>query len=305
MVHVLLDGKPVYSHIGDLILLRALTSVHLQSWNNMVMKTARFFKRLLTAGVTSTPDFMLRNIVRDTVHAWGVDRTGTFKPLVGSFKGTIKTMRKDADTVRMMAAGAAFHGGYSYGHDPGAGKLVVEKLIRKHGIDEDSILDTPKKLARFMKYGWDRWQDLGSSFENATRARLYEGVKAKGGTHLEAAYEAKDIMDYSMGGDWPAVRFLCETVPFFGARMTGLQRLGRGAYENPQGFLAKGAMVALASVLLYLNNRDREEFKELEHRDRDNYYHFFIGDQHFRMPKPFEIGGYLRDSAGTADRVRN
>ncbi len=290
VVHVLRDGKPVYYHVGDPLLLRSLTAVNAQSWNNMGMKAARFFKRLLTTGVTSTPDFMLRNIVRDTVHAWGVDRTGTFKPLVGSFKGAIKTMRKDEDTVKMMAAGAAFHGGYSYGHDPGAGKLVVEKLVKKHDIDESTILDTPKKLGKFMKYGWDRWQEFGSAFENATRARLYEGVKDKGGTHLEAAYEAKDIMDYSMGGDWPAIRFLCETVPFFGARMVGLHRLGRGAYENPQAFLTKGAMVALASVLLYLNNRDRDEFKELEHWDRDNYYHFFIGDKHFRMPKPFEIG---------------
>ncbi|MBI9110309.1 LPD38 domain-containing protein [Maridesulfovibrio ferrireducens] len=290
VVSVLRDGKPVYYHIADPLLLRALTSVNLKTWNNFGMKTARLFKRMLTTGVTSTPDFMIRNIVRDTVHAWGVDRTGTFVPVVGSFKGAIKTLSNDEDTVKMMAAGAAFHGGYAFGHDPAAAKLLVEKLVKKHKVDPDSILDTPKKLAKFAKLGWMKWQDLGSAFENATRARLYEGVKKKGGTHLEAAYEAKDIMDYSMGGDWLATRFLCETVPFFGARMVGLNRLGRGAYENPSGFMTKGAMVALASVLLYLNNRDREEFKELEHWDRDNYYHFFVEDKHFRMPKPFEIG---------------
>ena len=138
IVHVLRDGKPVYYHVGDPLLLRSLTAVNLQSWNNLGMKGARFFKRLLTTGVTSTPDFMLRNLVRDTVHAWGVDRTGHFVPVIGSFKGAIKTLRKDSDTVKMMAAGAAFHGGYSYGHDPGAGKLVVEKLVKKHDIDESS-----------------------------------------------------------------------------------------------------------------------------------------------------------------------
>ncbi|WP_031485682.1 LPD38 domain-containing protein [Maridesulfovibrio frigidus] len=290
VVSVLRDGKPVYYHIADPLLLRSLTSVNMQSWNNFGMKTARLFKRMLTTGITSTPDFMVRNLVRDTVHGWGVDRTGTFLPVVGSFKGAIKTLSKDEDTIKMMAAGAAFHGGYAFGHDPAAAKLLVEKLVKKHKIDRDSILDTPKKLANFAKLGWMKWQDLGSAFENATRARLYEGVKKKGGSHLEAAYEAKDIMDYSMGGDWLATRFLCETVPFFGARMVGLNRLGRGAYENPSGFMTKGAMVALASVLLYLNNRDREEFKGLEHWDRDNYYHFFVDEKHFRMPKPFEIG---------------
>jgi hypothetical protein len=84
-------------------------------------------------------------------------------------------------------------------------------------------------------------------------------------------------MDYSMGGDWPAIRLLCETVPFFGARLTGLHRLGRAAYENSKAFVMKGALVALASTALYLSNRD-------------NYYHFFTGGEHFRLPKPFEIG---------------
>ena len=290
VVSVLRDGKPVYYHIGDPLLLRALTSVNLKALDFFGMKAARVFKRMLTTGVTSTPDFMIRNIVRDTVHAWGVDRTGTFVPVVGSFKGAIKTLSNDEDTVKMMAAGAAFHGGYAFGHDPAAAKLVVEKLVKKHKIDPDSILDTPKKLAKFAKLGWMKWEALGAAFENATRAKLYEGVKKKGGTHLEAAYEAKDIMDYSMGGDWKVMRFMCETIPFFGARMVGLNRLGRGAYENPSGFMAKGALVALGSVLLYLNNRDRDEFKELEHWDRDNYYHFFVDDKHFRLPKPFEIG---------------
>ena len=115
-------------------------------------------------------------------------------------------------------------------------------------------------------------------------------MREKGGSHLEASFEAKDIMDYSMGGDWKAIRFLCETVPFLGARLVGLHRLGRGACENPKWFTAKAVTVAIASVLLYLHNRDREEFKELEQWDRDNYYHFFVGDRHYRMPKPFEVG---------------
>ncbi|WP_027179815.1 LPD38 domain-containing protein [Maridesulfovibrio bastinii] len=290
VIHVLRDGKPVYYHVGDPLLLRALTAVNMRGWNNMGIRAARFFKRILTTGVTSTPDFMLRNIVRDTIHTWGVDRTHTFKPVVGSFIGAVKTMRKDPETIKMMAAGASFNGGYSFGHDPDATRLMISGMLKERGIKESSVLDTPKKMAGFLKKGWNKWEEFGSAFENAPRTKIYQGVIEKGGSHLEASYEAKDIMDYSMGGDWPAIRLLCETVPFFGARLTGLHRLGRAAYENPKAFVMKGALVALASTALYLSNRDKDEFKELEDWDRDNYYHFFTGGEHFRLPKPFEIG---------------
>nr|WP_277813785.1 LPD38 domain-containing protein [Edwardsiella ictaluri] len=37
-------------------------------------------------------------------------------------------------------------------------------------------------------------------------------------------------------------------------------------------------------------NWDDERYEELPDWDKDIYWHFFIGDQHFRLPKPFEIG---------------
>jgi hypothetical protein len=39
-----------------------------------------------------------------------------------------------------------------------------------------------------------------------------------------------------------------------------------------------------------MSNRDDDRFKELEEWDRDTYFHFFVGDKHYRMPKPFEVG---------------
>ncbi|KAF0234325.1 MAG: hypothetical protein FD177_881 [Desulfovibrionaceae bacterium] len=290
IVHVLRGGRPVYYQVGDPLLLRALTAMNQAAWNNWGMRGMRFFKRLLTRGVTATPDFMLRNLTRDTLSAWAVDGSGSFKPVLGSLRGLVKTLRQDEDTVHMLAAGASFQGGHALGHDPAAAKIMVDRLMKRHGIAKNSVLDTPKKLASFMGKAWAWWEEKGGAVENSTRADIYAQMRRKGATHLEAAYEAKNIMDYSMRGDWPAIRFLCEVVPFFGARLTGLHRLGRGYMENPRAFLTKGGMVALASTLLYLANRDDEEFKALEDFDRDNYYHFFVDGGHYRLPKPFEVG---------------
>lgn len=290
VVHVLRGGKPVYYQVEDRLLLDSLTAMNQAAWNSWAMNAARLFKRVLTRGVTATPEFMLRNLIRDTVSAWVIDGKNVFKPVLGSLRGVAKTLRQDADTVRMMAAGASFSGGYAIGHDPAAAKLMVDQLLKKHGIEQATVLNTPKKLAGFLAKGWHKWEQAGQAVENSTRAEVYAQLRKKGATHLEAAYEAKNIMDYSMRGSWPAIRFLCEVVPFFGARMVGLHRMGRGYMENPSSMLWKGGMIALASVMLYLANSDEPEYAELEDFDRDNYYHFWLDGEHYRLPKPFESG---------------
>lgn len=282
VIHVLRDGKPQYYQVHDDLLLRSMTSINEQIWGGPAMTIMRFVKRLLTIGVTSDPTFMLRNFIRDTLHTWTISR-GDFVPVISSLTGAVKAFRKDDDMVQLMAAGGAFHGGFAYGNDPAAVKLMVRKLINKKGIDKSTILDTVKKV-------WEAYQEIGSAMENAARVQTYANVKAKTGSHLQAAFDAKDIMDFSVRGDWAAINFLVQTVPFLGARIQGLQRLGKGAMENPVAFTLKGSAIALASTLLWLHNSMRPEYQELEEWDKDTYFHFFVGKKHFRLPKPFEVG---------------
>ena len=49
-------------------------------------------------------------------------------------------------------------------------------------------------------------------------------------------------------------------------------------------------MIALSSSMLYLLNRGNPLYEQLPDWDKDANWHFFIGDQHFRYPKIWEIG---------------
>jgi len=49
-------------------------------------------------------------------------------------------------------------------------------------------------------------------------------------------------------------------------------------------------MITAASVMLAALNADNEEYEELPDWEKDAYWHFWIGDDHWRIPKPFEIG---------------
>lgn len=144
-------------------------------------------------------------------------------------------------------------------------------------------MDTPRKL-------YNGWKRIGSATENANRIAVYQAAIRAGKSKAQALYESKDLMDFSMGGDYPVVQFLIQTVPFMGARAQGIQRLGRGAAENPIAFTMKGALLAMAGMALWFAYRDDERYKDLEDWDKDTYFHWWVGDQHFRLPKGFEVG---------------
>lgn len=52
----------------------------------------------------------------------------------------------------------------------------------------------------------------------------------------------------------------------------------------------KGSWVAGFSLTLAMLNSDNEDYEELPDWDKDANWHFFIGDDHIRIPKPFELG---------------
>jgi hypothetical protein len=136
----------------------------------------------------------------------------------------------------------------------------------------------------------EAYNELGDRSENVNRNALYEQLRAKGVSHLEAAFMARDLMDFAMGGTWPVVRFLTQSVPFLNARLQGLYKLGRSAKDDPARVGYTVGAVALASLALLLMYGDDEDWKKREDWDRDTYWWFKIGDVAYRIPKPFEIG---------------
>ena len=140
--------------------------------------------------------------------------------------------------------------------------VAAKRLIRS-GVDESQILDTPAKVKKALGDAWHAYQELGDRGESVNRAVIYDRARAAGKSHLEASYEARDLLDFTMSGKWAAVRLLTQTVPFLNARIQGLYRLGRGAKANPHRFSAVTGAVALASVALYLAQRDDEDYRAL------------------------------------------
>ena len=279
-VSILRNGKKEYYYTDDVLLYRALSSINMKQFGNWI----NFFrgpKRLLTEWITIDPAFVIANLIRDTGSSFVVGKDFV-PPILGAAGGMAEAL-VGTDTIRaMVGSGAAFENGYTTGSDPNATKRLLRRHAKKTGI-ANTVLDTPFKLYR-------AWRHVTTASENANRVAIYHAARRAGKSHKRALFEAKDLMDFSMGGDWPVVQFLIQTVPFMNARAQGLYRLGRGAKENPVGFALKGLMLGFASWLLYMKYREDERYEELEMWDKHAYYHWWVGDEHYRLPKPFEVG---------------
>ncbi|EPE4138614.1 LPD38 domain-containing protein [Yersinia enterocolitica] len=296
VVKVFIDGQETLVQVNDPELYRAFTMIDLERSNSTFMKAARQAKKVLTVSTTSMPDFIIRNFMRDSIHSWAINKDG-FKPVTASWAGFKKALRTDDSLVDMMFAGATFGGGYSNVYDPASTAKTIRSVLRRKGYNdsqihefESSIVRNSKEVMGKVEQGLHKYKNLSEAAENANRLATYEAAIKSGKSKAQAAFESRDLMDFSMMGASNIMINLSDMLPFFNARMQGLSKLGRGIKENPREVLKRGGMITAASLALMALNWDDKRYEELQDWDKDTYWHAWIGDQHIRFPKPFEIG---------------
>ncbi|HHY0315029.1 TPA: LPD38 domain-containing protein [Yersinia enterocolitica] len=296
VVKVFVDGQEKLVQVNDPELYRAFTMIDLERSNSTFMKAARTAKKVLTVSTTSMPDFIIRNFLRDSIHSWAINKDG-FKPVIASWAGFKKALRTDDSLVDMMFAGATFGGGYSNVYDPASTAKTIRSVLRRKGYNDSQIHEFESSIARNSKevmgkieQGLHKYKNLSEAAENANRLATYEAAIKSGKSKAQAAFESRDLMDFSMMGASNIMINLSDMLPFFNARMQGLSKLGRAIKENPREVLKRGGMITAASLALMALNWDDKRYEELQDWDKDTYWHAWIGDRHIRFPKPFEIG---------------
>lgn len=282
------NGKERTFLVEDEHVMDAITSLEVASLGPWA-KPFITMKRLLTVGVTASPTFKLRNLLRDSISAIGTSDLD-YNPIANLSKGWKMTDKASEVRAKMLASGGMIRfGSMLDGNSAEHARRLIES-----GVNPDNLLDTRNKLEKFWR-GYlhpaiEAYQELGDRGEQVNRAALYDRLIAKGMTHGEASFWARDLMDFSSSGKWAAVRMLSQTVPFMNARLQGMYKLGRAGKDDIQRLGTVLGAVSLASISLMLAYQDDEDFKKREDWDRQTYWWFKVGDTAFRIPKPFEIG---------------
>lgn len=274
--------------IEDPYVLEAINSLSYAGLKGPMMTALSRAKHWLTAGVTASPGFKVRNLIRDSLQAIATADMN-YNPLT-NVKHGIEITRKDNQTyVSALASGGLIRFGTGE-----ASQAERMRKLAKHSVPPSTVLDTKGKVEAFynkyLRPGVEAYQELGSRGEEITRAALYKQLVDKGVSPSEAALQARDLMDFSMQGTWGTIRFLTQVVPFLNARLQGLYKLGRAAKEDPRRFSIVLGATSLASIALLAAYSDDEDWKQREDWDRDGFWWFKFGGVAFRIPKPFEIG---------------
>jgi len=307
---VMIDGQARYFRINDPLLFESIGSIGYIGGQSYAIDIMRPFKNLLQMGVTISPQFRVNNLIRDSISSLAV--TPINKNFAMNVLTGVSVYREKGGTfISALSGGAIFNFGTAY---EGNQSVMIKRLIER-GVNPDTILDDENKIKKGLKFLWDKYQDWGNASEAANRLALYKQLRDRGLSHLEATFQARDLLDFSMQGSWPTFRFLTQVVPFLNARVQGLYKLGRDGisptvrvlYNSATGreieatdaqkaraFSTVSMAVVLASMALYGAFKDDEEFKKRDDWDRDNFWWFRLPnmDVAFRIPKPFEIGAF-------------
>jgi outer membrane biosynthesis protein TonB len=310
MAKVMVDGQPMYFKVTDDLLMDSISSIGYLGPKSKFLDVARNFKNMLQYGVTASPIFKVNNLIRDSVAAMAVSDLKK-NPVANVMNGITLSKEDSPVYISALAGGAIFNFGSAYEGDQAT---LIKRLIDQ-GVPGNSILDTKEKITKGLKNAWDAYQHLGDRSEAANRLSLYQQMRDKGMNHLQASFMARDLLDFSMQGSWPAFRLLTQVVPFMNARIQGLYKLGRDGiipttrvlYNATTGkeidandkiraaqFATITTAVMLASALLYLSFKDDEDFKKRDAWDRDNFWWIKLPgmDVALRVPKPFEVGAF-------------
>jgi hypothetical protein len=291
-------GKIQHYEVENKLVLESLTALNWNGWQNPAMGALRTFKRFLTYGVTASPAFRIRNLLRDSIHSVAVGKL-KYNPLENVFEGgkglLSKTKGASELKARMAFGGGSIHFGHIYGDDPNTTKMLLDRAIDVNTVmQRDGFTAGARRVLNTrLKNALRNWEELGSYGENVNRAALYKQLRDKGVSHFEAAYQARDLLNFSRHGASPAIRFLTQSIPFLNARIQGLDKLGRAMTKEQRGqLLSVLGTYSLASIALYLAYKDDEDFKAREQWDRDTYHWFKIPGTEgaIRLPRPFEVG---------------
>lgn len=295
---VMKEGKKVFYQVDDPLVFEAITTLSDPGLNSTAVKMMAAFKRAFTQLTTITPQFIIANAFRDLLQASATSPTS--KNIGKNLVQGVKNYRDDKVRAEMLASGGAFSFGHIYGMDA----EEVKASLRKTVVGAE-LITHPTMIPNILRKGWRAWDNVIDTSENISRAATYvQNVDQLG--KLRAAFESRDVMDFSQHGAWPAVRFLIRVVPFLNARLQGLDKLyrsgvkpsvltamGKGSDTDKQAaarFATVTGALTVATMALFMANADDEEYQKLEEWQKDTYWFFRIGSNAYFLPKPFEVG---------------
>ena len=269
-------GDKQYVYEVDSELFKAIQGLNLEDVG-IVMKILSFPASVLRAGATLSPDFSVRNPLRDQFTAYVYSKNG-FIPGVDLVKGIFELFSK-GDVYSLWKAGGGEHATF-VSLDRVDLQKSFKQTLASHGAQALEYVKNPIKLLRALS-------ELG---EMGTRLGEMKRALERGNDPVQSAYDARNVtLDFAMIG--AKTRAVNAIIAFFNAQVRASANMVYNFKTRPTQTLFKSLLsITLPSILLYIANRDDDRWKEIPQWQKDLFW-IVMTDKHiYRIPKPFELG---------------
>jgi hypothetical protein len=258
---------------------------------------------LLRAGVTRTPLYIARKLLRE--------------PMAASFTGGL-----DSNVFSSVFKAGAEYLRMSTGNSDMQAKLIEKGLIQSNIFAGD--MSDMKKMALQLASGKDQGaldkvlaaaDRYAMRADAATLALVLKNAEANGLSEVEADMATMESMNFYKRGLSPTLQYASRLIPFFNAQIQGLNVLYKAArgqmpFEEQQQIQRKffnNAMLLMGTGIVYAMAMDDDEtFRNA--RPRDKYANFFLPipgvDEPLKLPIPFEAGYFFSLAVAAVDGMR-
>lgn len=281
------DGKKkTYATSPELLKALKMTN---EEGMSMLVKVLRVPAGFLRSGATLSPEFILRNPVRDMVSASLYSKHG-FIPVWDTVRGLSLYLKKGKEYWDYMNSGAAQSSMVSLDRDYLHGQM--RDLLKKKSVL--SMCANPIEALRAFSEATEMATrlaefDLAKNGYTGIGNRLF-GKDRKPLSNTEAGIEARDVtLDFGRHGK--STQSLNQTIAFFNAAIQGTDKMIREFKAHPGQMTMKTFMgITVPSLVLWYLNKDDPRYQELPQWQKDIFWVIPGKDTLYKIPKPFELG---------------
>ena len=299
------NGEDRYMKIYDPSMFQAIAALSPQQ-KNVFIRAMGWFTDLLRKGVTSTPPFQLRNLIRGLVEL----KIKTGMPITSILRDTLDGARdtwRKGDAYRDILGDTGF-GGFGFGSGSVDQAAYLQRLYKSRELSWTQWQKYPNAFMRLF----DVMESLGEITEMAPRIAYYNYLRRNGVSKNDATWESVNLVNYHRHGAGNgvlgnAVSNLIPLIPFLTARIQGLYRLtekgtegGKTAFGRklekedvlgiPKAILSRGMVVLAINAMVNMMYGDDDWYKKLSVKDRLSNMYVKVGDAIVVLPRAFEVG---------------
>lgn len=254
--------------------------------SNMLMNMLAKPASLLRAGATLTPEFALRNPIRDINAAYITSESG-FNPITDFGAGLIQTIKKGPLYREWINNLGAY--GNTLSMDRKVHQQALQTVLKEGNTKKFVNVINGKALIHLLRM-------ISDTTESATKVGEYRAALRSGASPQEAAYRSRDLMDFAQAGS--SVRQANKIVAFLNANIRGKSKLIRAIKADPVGVTARAlTSVTIPTIGAFLWNEmnanpvQHETLDNAPDWQKDSFWMIAIpgSDKVARIPKPFDL----------------